>query len=46
MKSLSEKLIAARIMAQRNRKLLIRLNVVLIVVNILLITFGLVFVFN
>jgi hypothetical protein len=46
MRSLSEKLIAARIKAQRNRKLLIRWNVALIVVNILLITFGLVYVFN
>ena len=35
-----------RIAARRERKLLIRLNVALIAVNIVLITYGLVYVFN
>ena len=46
MTRLTEKVITLRIEARRKRKLLIRLNVALIVVNIALITYGLVLIFN
>jgi hypothetical protein len=46
MTRLTEKMIALRIAARRERQLLIRLNVALIAVNIVLITYGLVFIFN